>query len=61
MEVLETDLKQRQFDGKWQLWYKFADVENAYEYINEVGSRVVLVPEKWVVAGVYDYLMTVED
>ena len=49
------------FDGKWQRWIKIADVDNAYTCTSETGSRMTYVPEMWVVAGVYDYLMEIAD
>ena len=61
IEILEEELKQRAFDGKWQRWIKIPDPENAYTYRTETGSSYTLVPETWVVAGVYDYLLTFED
>ena len=59
--VLAEEFKQRAFDGKWQRWIKYMDTDNMYSYTNEVGSRVTLIPEAWVVTDVYDYLLTVEE
>ena len=61
IEILEEELKQRAFDGKWQRWIKIADGDNAYTCTSETGSRMTYVPEMWVVAGVYDYLMEIAD
>lgn len=61
IEVLAEEFKQRAFDGKWQRWIKIADEENAYTCTSETGGRVTYVPEMWVVAGVYDYLMEITD
>jgi hypothetical protein len=61
MTVLAEEFKQRAFDGKWQRWVKYLDVNNAYTFTNEIGSRVTLIPEAWVVTDVYDYLLTVEE
>lgn len=61
IEVLAEEFKQRAYDGKWQRWIKIADEDNAYNYTTESGSRFTLVPETWVVAGVYDYLMEIVD
>ena len=59
-KVLEEEFKQRAFDGKWQRWIKIADEDNAYSCVNEAGNRYTTVPEMWVVADVYDYLLTIE-
>lgn len=60
MTVLEEQFKQRAYDGKWQRWVRIMDTDNMYSYTNEYGSRVTLIPETWVVVGVYDYLMELE-
>ena len=49
------------FDGKWQRWIKIADEDNAYSCVNEAGNRYTTVPEMWVVADVYDYMMEITD
>lgn len=61
MVILAEDFKQRAYDGKWERIVKIMDEENTYSYTNEVGSRVTLIPEKWVTVGVYDYLMEIVD
>jgi len=61
MTVLETQFKQRAFDGKWERIGKIVDFDNKYTYQTESGSRVTLIPEKWVTLGVYDYLVEFED
>lgn len=57
MNILEYDLKQRAYDGKWQLLGKVMDEDNAYTYVSESGQRLTLVPEKWLTLKVYDYLL----
>lgn len=59
--ILEVQFKQRAFDGKWERIGKIVDYDNKYTYQTESGSRVTLIPEKWVTLGVYDYLMEVVD
>jgi hypothetical protein len=61
MAVLETQFKQRAFDGKWERIGKVVDFDNQYTYETESGSRVSLIPEKWITLGVYDYLLSFED
>jgi hypothetical protein len=61
MNVLEEQFKQRAFDGKWERILRIMDTDNMYSYTNESGSRVTLIPDKWVCVGVYDYIMTIED
>lgn len=61
MNVLETQFKQREFDGKWERIVKIVDYDNRYNYTTESGSKVTLIPEKWVTVGVYDYLMEIVD
>lgn len=59
--ALETQFKQRAYDGKWEHIAKFIDYDNEYTYSTESGSRVTLIPEKWVTIGVYDYQMELQD
>ena len=59
MTVLETQLKQRAYDGKWERIVKVLDEDNMYSYTNEYGSRVTMIPEKWITVGVYDYLLEI--
>lgn len=61
MKVIRTEMKQRAFDGKWQLLGLIMDQDNAYSYTTESGAKVTLVPEKWITLGVYDYLLEIED
>lgn len=57
MDILETQLVQRDFDKRWERIVKVMDHENAYEYQNEVGVRVKLIPEKWMTVAVYDFIL----
>ena len=59
--VIEVQFKQRAFDGKWERIGKVPDFDNKYSYKTDTGSRVTLVPEKWITLGVYDYLMELVD
>lgn len=61
MAILETQFKQRAFDGKWERIGKIVDFDNKYTYETESGSKVTLIPEKWITLGVYDYMMELED
>jgi hypothetical protein len=61
LAILETQFKQRAFDGKWERLGKIVDFENKYTYQTEVGSKVTLIPERWITLGVYDYLLSFED
>jgi hypothetical protein len=61
MTVLETQFKQRAYDGKWERIVKVLDEDNMYSYTNEYGSRVTMIPEKWITVGVYDYLLEIHD
>ena len=61
MNVLDTQFKQRAFDGKWERIIKILDHDNAYVYTTDAGSKVRLIPEKWVTVGVYDYIISFED
>ena len=61
MTVLETQLKQRAYDGKWERIVKVLDEDNMYSYTNEYGSRVTMIPERWITVGVYDYLLEIHD
>jgi hypothetical protein len=57
MNILEFDLKQRAFDGKWESLGKIMDEDNAYIYVSESGQRVTHIPTKWVTLNVYDYIL----
>jgi hypothetical protein len=61
LNVLETQFKQREFDGKWERIAKVMDYEQKYTYVTESGQKISLIPEKWVTVGVYDYLMEMQD
>jgi hypothetical protein len=61
MTILETQFKQRAFDGKWERLGKIVDFDNKYTYQTESGSKVTLIPERWVTLGVYDYLVEFAD
>jgi hypothetical protein len=61
LNILETDFKQRAFDGKWERIAKIVDYDNRYTYTTDSGSKVTLIPEKWVTLGVYDLMMEIVD
>lgn len=61
MNVLETQFKQRAYDGKWERIIKVMDYDNKYTYDTESGSKVSLIPEKWMTVGVYDYMLEFVD
>lgn len=61
MYILETQFKQRAFDGKWERIAKIVDYDNQYSYETESSSRVTFIPEKWVTIGVYDYMLEITE
>jgi hypothetical protein len=61
MQILETDFRQRAFDGKWERLGKVMDLDNTYTFVGENGNRTTLIPEKWITLGVYDYLLEIID
>ena len=61
LKILETQFKQRAYDGKWERIARIVDFDNKYTYSTESGSKVTLIPEKWVTLGVYDYMLEFED
>lgn len=61
MTVLETQIVQREWDKRWEKVVKIMDNENAYTYRNENGISVTLIPEKWLVLEVYDFIMEIVD
>lgn len=61
MSILETQFKQRAYDGKWERLVKVMDFDNKYDYSTESGTKVSLIPEKWVTVGVYDYMLEFVD
>jgi len=60
MQILETAFKQRAFDGKWERLGKIRDEANAYVYKSESGNPVSVIPFKWIILGVYDYLFDLD-
>lgn len=60
MNILETQWKQRDYDGKWEKLAKVMDYDNKYVYKTESGNRMTYVPEKWVTVNVFDYLVELE-
>lgn len=48
MRFLEKAVKQRSFDGVWELLAKVYDYDNAYTYTNEDGKRKTHMPYKWI-------------
>jgi hypothetical protein len=60
MNILETQFKQREFDGKWEKLAKIMDYDNKYVYKTDSGNRMTYVPEKWMTVGVFDYIGEIE-
>lgn len=60
MEILETQLVQRSYDGRWEKIARIMDKDNAYTYKNDNGISVTLIPEKWITVNVYDFLMEIQ-
>ena len=60
MNILETQFKQREFDGKWEKLAKVMDYDNKYVYKSETGSNLTYIPTKWMTVGVFDYMMELE-
>lgn len=58
--VFEYAYKQREYDGRWMLLGKIADIENTYRYKNEYNKSVAVIPTIWVIIKVYDYELEVE-
>lgn len=61
LNILETQFKQRAYDGKWERLAKVMDYDSKYTYVTESGQKISLIPEKWVTIGVYDYMMEFVD
>ena len=47
MEILETQIVQREWDKRWEKIVRVMDYENSYTYGNETGNIVTLIPDKW--------------
>lgn len=60
MNILETQFKQRDYDGKWEKLARVMDYDNKYVYKSESGQRMTYVPTKWTTVGVYDLLAELE-
>ena len=61
LNILETQFKQRAYDGKWERIAKVMDYEQKYTYVTESGQKISLIPEKWITVGVYDYMLEFVD
>jgi hypothetical protein len=59
LNILETQIVQRDFDKRWEKIVKIMDTENQYTYRNESGINVTLIPEKWLTVAVYDFIMEI--
>lgn len=59
--IIETQFRQRAYDGMWEKVVKIMDHENTYSYTTESGYRVTLIPEKWITAGVFDLNVEIID
>ena len=60
MKILQYHYKQREFDGKWMVMAKVPDLENSYRYKSETNQMITLVPTKWIIVKVYDYMLKIE-
>lgn len=60
MNILETQFKQREFDGKWERIAQVLDHDNKYVYKTESGNKMTYIPTKWVTVGVFDYMMEID-
>lgn len=60
MNILETQFKQRAFDGKWEQIARIIDHENSYSYTNEYGNKATYIPTRWITIKVYDLLGELE-
>lgn len=60
VKPVQTELVQRQYDGKWILWGLIPDPnENITDEIWH--NREMLFPYRWVPLKVYDYMMEIEN
>jgi hypothetical protein len=59
MTILETQLVQRAYDGKWERIARVKDYENSYTHNNEAGLKTVLIPDKWITVKVYDFIVEI--
>lgn len=60
MNILETQWKQRDYDGKWEKLAKVMDYDNKYVYKSETGNTLAYIPTKWMTVGVFDYVGELE-
>lgn len=56
-DILESRIVQRDFDKRWERIVKVQDFENAYTFANEQGVKMTMIPEKWIIVAVYDFIM----
>lgn len=57
---METIYKQRAYDGKWMALTRVKKPEDAYVYFTETKQKITLVPDQWIITGVYDYEIELE-
>ncbi len=57
--IVRKELKQRAYDGKWELLGLYRDLsEPCHMYVDpDTGRRVYINDEKWITLNVYDVLM----
>lgn len=55
MAKYETELKQRQYDGKWVMWKKVPDPNETMSA--DWKGREMFFPYRWVPTAVYDLLI----
>lgn len=60
MNILETQFKQRAYDGKWEKLARIMDYDNKYVYKSESGQKMTYIPTKWATVGVFDYIGELE-
>lgn len=54
------EFRQREFDGKWMKMVRHKDFHNRYSYKNDKGYQVNIIPDIWVIEGIYDLYMEIE-
>lgn len=57
MTTMVTEWKQRAYDGKWVQWGYVVDPNEDLEFWL---GKESLIPLRWVILGVYDFLITLD-
>jgi len=53
--LFRVEFKQRNHDGKWVKFGQVVDFDNIYNYKDNYGRTMQVIPMMWIILNVYDY------